>query len=206
MGLRSSATRASLIRSFSCGGCAGGSLWIAFRAVAWSFSSIFAGAPQRSYWLLIDPSDVSVCLKRAQFRRRCDRDRRNHEHSTRSGSAARPWSDAMRKNLVLLDGAPADIRAFPTWFTWSPMAETVRSALADRRTASRRAISTNSPSMRSALGGSTRSRDGSGDRCGVKNSTASASSRILDAGKPINHRAAGATLASIAGELRWMSR
>jgi hypothetical protein len=27
------------------------------------------------------------------------------------------FPDAVRKNLVHLDGAPADIRAFPTWFT-----------------------------------------------------------------------------------------
>src|SRR5215207_7584405 len=29
-------------------------------------------------------------------------------------------------------GTPADLRAFPQWFFWSPMADTVRSALADR--------------------------------------------------------------------------
>jgi hypothetical protein len=44
------------------------------------------------------------------------------------------FPDAVRKNLVHLDGAPADIRAFPTWFTWSPMAE-MRAALGGRRTA-----------------------------------------------------------------------
>jgi hypothetical protein len=43
--------------------------------------------------------------------------------------------DATRKNLIHLEGAAADIRAFPTWFTWSPMAETVRAAQADRCTA-----------------------------------------------------------------------
>ena len=31
---------------------------------------------------------------------------------------------------------PADVRAFPGWFAWSPMADTVRAALAHRRTAS----------------------------------------------------------------------
>ena len=41
-------------------------------------------------------------------------------------------SDALRKEQVHLDGTPADLRAFPQWFTWSPMADTVRAALADR--------------------------------------------------------------------------
>ena len=41
-------------------------------------------------------------------------------------------SDALRREHVHLDGAPADLRAFPQWFTWSPMADTVRAALADQ--------------------------------------------------------------------------
>jgi hypothetical protein len=32
---------------------------------------------------------------------------------------------------VRLDGAPADVRAFPVWFARSGMADTVRAALAD---------------------------------------------------------------------------
>jgi hypothetical protein len=35
-----------------------------------------------------------------------------------------------------LDGASADVRAFAGWFAWSPMADTVRAAFADRRRAS----------------------------------------------------------------------
>jgi len=41
-------------------------------------------------------------------------------------------SDALRREQFQLDGAPADLRAFSQWFTWSPMADTVRAALADR--------------------------------------------------------------------------
>jgi hypothetical protein len=40
--------------------------------------------------------------------------------------------DAMRRKQIRLDGTPADLRAFPHWFTWSPMADTVRAALASR--------------------------------------------------------------------------
>jgi hypothetical protein len=38
----------------------------------------------------------------------------------------------MRRKQVHLDGTPADLRAFPQWFTWSPMADTVRAALTNR--------------------------------------------------------------------------
>ena len=41
-------------------------------------------------------------------------------------------SDALHKEKVHLGGTPANVRAFPQWFTWSPMADTVRAALADR--------------------------------------------------------------------------
>jgi hypothetical protein len=39
---------------------------------------------------------------------------------------------AVRRKQVHLEGMLADLRAFPQWFTWSPMADTVRAALADR--------------------------------------------------------------------------
>ncbi len=44
-----------------------------------------------------------------------------------------------RRHQVRLDGAAADVRAFPLWFAGSRMAETVRAALADRGTAAYRA-------------------------------------------------------------------
>jgi hypothetical protein len=40
-----------------------------------------------------------------------------------------------------LSGTPADIRGFPHWFTWSPMADTVRAAFADQRNAERDLLS-----------------------------------------------------------------
>ena len=101
----------------------------------------FRGAPQRSYWLLIDHSDVSICLKDPGF----------EVDVILTADIATfyqvwlgrlPLIEAIRKSHVLLDGTPADIRALPKWFTWSPMADTVRAALAERRT-------TNSPSMKS---------------------------------------------------------
>jgi DNA-binding HxlR family transcriptional regulator len=94
----------------------------------------FRHTAQRSYWLLIEANDVSVCLKHPGF----DVDVIVVADIV---TFYQVWlgrlslADAIRKNLVRLDGAPADLRAFPDWFAWSPMAGTVRAALAQRRTA-----------------------------------------------------------------------
>jgi hypothetical protein len=91
----------------------------------------FRGGPRQKYWLLIEPTDVSVCLKHPGFEvdvivtaDLLEFYRVWLGHST--------LSDALRKEQVHLDGTPADLRAFPQWFNWSPMADTVRAALADR--------------------------------------------------------------------------
>jgi hypothetical protein len=86
---------------------------------------------QASYWLLIERKDVSVCLKHPGF----DVDMILTADITKFyqvwlGQAS--LTEGLRKGHIGLDGAPADIRAFPTWFTWSPMAEIVRTALANR--------------------------------------------------------------------------
>jgi hypothetical protein len=91
----------------------------------------FRGGPKQKYWLLIEPADVSVCLKHPGF---------EIDVIVNADIMAfyRVWlghatlSDALRREQVQLDGAPADLRAFPQWFTWSPMADTVRAALSDR--------------------------------------------------------------------------
>jgi DNA-binding HxlR family transcriptional regulator len=95
----------------------------------------FRRAPQRSYWLVIESSDVSVCLKHPHF----DVDvivAADMMTFYQIWLGRLSLAEAMRKNQVRLDGAPADVRAFPSWFTWSPMAETVRAALTGRRGAS----------------------------------------------------------------------
>ena len=92
----------------------------------------FRRAPQRNYWLLIEPKDVSVCLKHPGF----DVDvivTADIMMFYQVWLGRRSLADAVRKKQIQLDGAPADIRAFPSWFEWSPMAETVRAAMSDRR-------------------------------------------------------------------------
>jgi DNA-binding HxlR family transcriptional regulator len=93
----------------------------------------FRGGPRQKSWLLIEPADVSVCLKHPGF---------EIDVIVTANIMAfyRVWlgrmtlSEALRTEQVRLDGAPADLRAFPQWFTWSPMAETVRAAMKDQST------------------------------------------------------------------------
>jgi DNA-binding HxlR family transcriptional regulator len=95
----------------------------------------FGGKPRRSYWLLIDRTDVSVCLKNPGF---------DVDVTVSADIVAfyRVWlgrvtlSEAVRRQQVRLGGTPANVRAFSGWFAWSPMADKVRTAFADRRSAS----------------------------------------------------------------------
>jgi DNA-binding HxlR family transcriptional regulator len=107
----------------------------------------FSRTPQRSYWLLIARGDVSVCLKHPGF-----------EvdvivtadivtfYQVWLGRLSLPA--AIRNGRVRLDGAPADTRALPNWFTWSPMAEAVRTSRADRQTVSHRTSTIQRPSTK----------------------------------------------------------
>ena len=94
----------------------------------------FRRGPKQQYWLIIEPNDISVCLKDPGF---------DIDVLVTADIMAfyRVWlgrltlSEALRRNEVQLDGSPGDIRAFPQWFFWSPMADAVRAALSDRQTA-----------------------------------------------------------------------
>ena len=92
----------------------------------------FGGGSKGTYWLLIESADISVCTRHPGF---------DVDMIVSADILAfyRVWlgrvtlSEALRKGQVRLDGTPADVRGFPGWFTWSPMADTVRAALADQR-------------------------------------------------------------------------
>jgi len=87
-----------------------------------------SGGPKQSYWLLVGHADVSVCLKNPGF---------DIDVIVSADIAAfyRVWlgrvtlAEALRKQQVRLDGAPADVRAFSGWFAWSPMVDAVRAAM-----------------------------------------------------------------------------
>jgi DNA-binding HxlR family transcriptional regulator len=87
----------------------------------------FHGARKGSYWLVMERTDVSVCLQHPRF---------EIDVCVTADLEAfyRVWlgrislAQALRERSVRFDGMPAMVRAFPQWFAWSPMAEAVRAA------------------------------------------------------------------------------
>lgn len=97
----------------------------------------FHGARMGSYWLVLERSDVSVCLQHPKF-----------EIDVRVGADIdafyRVWlgrislGEALAHRRVRLQGQPAAVRDFASWFAWSPMAPAVRAASDSRAAAARR--------------------------------------------------------------------
>ena len=93
----------------------------------------FHGGRTGCYWLVLERSDVSVCLQHPKF----EIDLRVMADI---GAFYRVWlgrttlPEATRAGLLRFDGTPDAVRAFPRWFAWSPMADAVRGALARRAT------------------------------------------------------------------------
>jgi DNA-binding HxlR family transcriptional regulator len=91
----------------------------------------FHGSRRGTYWLVLERSDVSVCLQHPKFPI-------DLRVTADVGGFYRVWlgrislGGAIRARLVRLDGLPAVCRAFPHWFAWSPMADAVRAALPKR--------------------------------------------------------------------------
>jgi DNA-binding HxlR family transcriptional regulator len=91
----------------------------------------FRGGRAGRFWLVLRGEEASLCLEHPGF-----------DVSVWVVADVvtfyRVWlgrislSDAIRAGAVKLDGLPAVVRAFPTWFTWSPMADLVRARLAAR--------------------------------------------------------------------------
>lgn len=87
----------------------------------------FRGARTRTLWLLLDRRDVSVCRQHPGFEV-------DLLVTAEIAALFRVWlgrdtlAEAMRRDLIQLDGSPTLTRAFPGWFAWSPVAEVVRAA------------------------------------------------------------------------------
>ncbi len=87
----------------------------------------FRGARTGSFWLVMEPTDVSVCLHHPGF---------DIDVLVTADIAAfyRVWfgrntlEEALRAGLVELDGAPKLVRAFPRWFALSHFADAVHAA------------------------------------------------------------------------------
>jgi DNA-binding HxlR family transcriptional regulator len=92
----------------------------------------FRSARPCTYWLLLEPGAVSVCLKHPGF---------EIDVLVTAELAAfyQVWlgrvtfAEAVRARQVELDAVPALIRAFPRWFAWSRAAGAVRAAAPHER-------------------------------------------------------------------------
>jgi DNA-binding HxlR family transcriptional regulator len=88
----------------------------------------FHGGRTGSYWLVLERTDVSVCLQHPKF----EVDLRV---AADINAFYRVWlgritlGEALRLGSLRLDGPPAVVRAFAHWFAWSPMAPAVRAAI-----------------------------------------------------------------------------
>ncbi|HEX2914538.1 MAG TPA: helix-turn-helix domain-containing protein [Chloroflexia bacterium] len=83
-----------------------------------------------SYWLILKPSDVSVCLTHPGF---------DSDMLVKADLAAfyQVWLGrisfeyARRNRQIEIEAVPDLIRSFPGWFAWSPAAEGVRAMAGD---------------------------------------------------------------------------
>ncbi len=84
----------------------------------------FAGARQGRYWLVIEPADVSLCLRDHGF---------GPDLLVTADTAAmyevfagfRPLEDVIEDGLVRLEGDPELAHSFPRWMGYSPAAHVV---------------------------------------------------------------------------------
>lgn len=90
----------------------------------------FRGRRGRRLWLVLEPREISVCLKPPGF----DPDLIVGADLTdfyRVWLGYVDYTVALRSGTLTIDGSPALAREFPRWLMWSPMAPHVR-ALRDR--------------------------------------------------------------------------
>lgn len=88
----------------------------------------FKGPRAGRYWLLLERTDVSVCLQDP----RLDLDLRvlaDIEAFYRVWLGRLTLDDALRAGVVALTGERGAVRGFREWFSWSPMAKAVRAAV-----------------------------------------------------------------------------
>ncbi|HYR89901.1 MAG TPA: helix-turn-helix domain-containing protein [Terriglobia bacterium] len=85
----------------------------------------FTGHNGRRLWLVLEPREISVCLKPPGF----DTDlmvRANLAFFYRVWLGYVDYDDAVQSKAIIVDGPRTLAREFPRWFTWSPMARFVR--------------------------------------------------------------------------------
>ncbi|HSB64057.1 MAG TPA: helix-turn-helix domain-containing protein [Thermoanaerobaculia bacterium] len=104
----------------------------------------FTGRNGRRLWLVLEPHDVSVCLKPPGF----DPDlhvRADLRFFYRVWLGHVDYDAAVRCGGIAVEGSPALARALPRWFLWSPMAKFVRALEPDARESRRVSIPRSEP-------------------------------------------------------------
>lgn len=92
----------------------------------------FSGRKGRRLWLVLEPGDVSACLKPPGF----DSDlivRAKVSALYRVWAGLIDYQVAVGRGEVALQGPPALVRAFPRWFMWSPLVDVARECRERRR-------------------------------------------------------------------------
>lgn len=90
----------------------------------------FRGVEQK-FWLILEPTDVSLCLKRPRF----DVDIRVHADLAgfyEVWLGRRDYWDAVACGQIDVEATPSLERAFPTWLEYSPTSGAVRRAMGER--------------------------------------------------------------------------
>src|SRR5512141_341376 len=110
----------------------------------------FTGRNGRRLWLVLEPHEVSMCLKPPGF----DSDLHvradlRYFYSVWLGSI--DYDAALRCGGIAVQGPPALAHALPRWFLWSPMAKFVRALGPDAR--GNRRVSASEPKPRRGVGG-----------------------------------------------------
>jgi DNA-binding HxlR family transcriptional regulator len=88
----------------------------------------FTAPRHRRYWLVLSPSEASVCLHDPGF----DTDAvltSDAKTLYEVYLGRRTLTAATKAGLVTVEGAPAMVRGLPRWFTWSAFAPAVRAAM-----------------------------------------------------------------------------
>jgi DNA-binding HxlR family transcriptional regulator len=91
----------------------------------------FRGRGAQRLWLVLEPREVSVCLRPPRF----DTDLVVRVELTifyRVWLGAVQWTAAMRAGDLVVEGQRAMVRALPRWLLWSPMAVHVQRQRASR--------------------------------------------------------------------------
>jgi hypothetical protein len=87
----------------------------------------FTGRSAKRLWLVLEPEDVSVCLKPPGFAPDLHV-RADLRVFARVWLGAIDYDAALRSGGIAIEGPPPLARALPRWFLWSPMAKFVRAS------------------------------------------------------------------------------